>query len=515
MGRVNQNRADLDLPPLSPALTSRNPAAWLAVFGPGAIIASLTIGTGELVFSSRAGVLFGYDILWLFLLTCVLKWTLVFTAARHMVLSGAHPFERYMHLPGPRGWFPLLLVLMLVVSIPVWVGFLAGVLGTLPMHYLGMDSHLWGALAVVLVTLVALGGGYTALERVQLLIVGVLLFAVTLSMVFLGPDWGGLLEGLLVPSALEYPSWLPAAYPDIAARPVWVETATYVGVIGGGAYDYLAYVSFVRHKSWGLSGGSAVESGDLQRLADASGSEEGVLRGWIRAPLIDCSVSFLVVLVFSVVFVASGKIVLAVQQKIPDSSNLLNLQEEFLTQLHPWLLPLYVVGALLALLGTIYGTLEVGPTIAVEALRALRQTTDDRVLARARRWSVLWASGGGLVVLAWSYAYTQAGEGRPPALVAIITPANLFTGVLACGFVCLLSPWTDRRFLPRPWRMPSVLVLLNLVAGLFFLALGAKGYWDFAEKRFAGFGGGWLGLPALLLTVAIGWMGAWWLARKR
>ena len=48
------------------------------------------------------------------------------------------------------------------------------------------------------------------------------------------------------------------------------------------------------------------------------------------------------------------------------------------------------------------------------------------------------AMPGGLVVLAWSYAYTQAGEGRPPALVAIITPANLFTGVLACGFVCLL-----------------------------------------------------------------------------
>ena len=82
------------IPPLAPVLRGVNPARWIAVFGPGAIIASLTIGTGELIFSSRAGALFGYDILWLFLLTCALKWVLVFSSARHMVVSGVHPFER-------------------------------------------------------------------------------------------------------------------------------------------------------------------------------------------------------------------------------------------------------------------------------------------------------------------------------------------------------------------------------------------------------------------------------------
>jgi Mn2+/Fe2+ NRAMP family transporter len=44
----------------------RRPWEWLTVFGPGAIIASLTIGTGELVFSSRGGAIFGYRILFLF-----------------------------------------------------------------------------------------------------------------------------------------------------------------------------------------------------------------------------------------------------------------------------------------------------------------------------------------------------------------------------------------------------------------------------------------------------------------
>src|SRR3712207_7432601 len=36
----------------------------LTFFGPGAIIASLTIGSGETVFATRVGAVFGYAVLW-------------------------------------------------------------------------------------------------------------------------------------------------------------------------------------------------------------------------------------------------------------------------------------------------------------------------------------------------------------------------------------------------------------------------------------------------------------------
>ena len=35
------------------ALRSRNPLAWIRFFGPGAIVASVTVGSGEIVFPSR------------------------------------------------------------------------------------------------------------------------------------------------------------------------------------------------------------------------------------------------------------------------------------------------------------------------------------------------------------------------------------------------------------------------------------------------------------------------------
>jgi hypothetical protein len=92
----------------------------LTIFGPGAVIASLTIGSGELIFSSRGGALFGYRLLFFFFMILAFKWVLVFASARHMVLTGAHPFERWMELPGPRGWFPTVFFLLAILCFPIW-----------------------------------------------------------------------------------------------------------------------------------------------------------------------------------------------------------------------------------------------------------------------------------------------------------------------------------------------------------------------------------------------------------
>ncbi|MHC4596717.1 MAG: hypothetical protein ACYS19_17455, partial [Planctomycetota bacterium] len=84
-------------------------------------------------------------------------------------------------------------------------------------------------------------------------------------------------------------------------------------------------------------------------------------------------------------------------------------------------------------------------------------------------------------------------------LLAILTPANLFTGVLGCGLFCLMNLWMDRRFLPKALRLPAWLWLLNLVSGFVFLGLGLKGYWD-DQSRWYAIGS----LSAMLLVAAAG-----------
>ena len=514
------------IPPLPESLLSPNPARWVAIFGPGAIMASLTIGTGELIFSSRGGAIFGYRILFLFVVISLLKWVLVYSTARHMVLTGAHPFERWLALPGPRGWLPAVMFVFAALCFPIWVSFHASVLGDLFAGLTGTKEslngatiHLWGAGILFAVVVLALSGGYTALERIQLLLVSTMLLAVMVSLLLLRPDWWQMLLGTVMPQPLEYPEWLlrdasPLAQ-KIAATPVWVEASVYVGVIGGASYDYLAYTSFLRNKGWGVAGlagsdasqGRVSSTGILQDgLQSPSPEILAAARPWLRAPMIDCAISFLIVVVFSAVFVASGAVVLGPQQQIPGDGGFLEHQAQFVTELHPWLYPLYVVGTILTMLGTLYGTLEVAPPILAESFRLLRATAVTKEeTQRLRRAGILWSGIGALAVLAVSFVYQlQSGDDRPPGLTNLLTPASLFTGVLSCGIICLLNPWMDR-VLPKPFRLPMVLRLANWVAGLVFLVVGLRAYWQLG------------GLKAILIlggTVAVGCAVAAFIGRR-
>ena len=480
-----------------------NPLDWFRVFGPGAVIASLTIGAGELIFSSRGGALFGYRLLWFFALVLVLKWVLVFGSARHIVLTGAHPFQRWMELPGPRGWLPLVFLLLALPCFPIWVCFHAGTVGTLVSWLAGTEgllhgaAHLcWGGLILAGVLFLIFTGGYARLERMQIAITILMVAAVVLSLFWLKPDWAEFVKGLLWPRLFHYPAWV-AAYPDIAERPVWVETVTYVGIIGGSGYDYLAYASYLRDKGWGQAGRGVADAALIEAVAR---DESHPNRAWVRACWMDCTLSFLAVFVFTAVFVACGAIVLGPQGKVPSGTNLLALQAEFVTPIFPGMKWVYFGGAFLAMFGTLYGTIEVAPTILRELLIASDLALRSKAIANSRTWSVVWVGAGGLLLLTGNIVYAVVAQAKqPPGLVALLTPANLFTGVLACGIICLLNVWMDRRFLPAPLRMNWFLGLLNFAGGCGFLFLGLKGYWDL---------GGWKPWAILSGTLAVGWVAA-------
>lgn len=482
---MNETPQQLEPRAPSPALASRNPVAWLAVFGPGAIIASLTIGTGELIFSTRGGALFGYRILFLFVLISVLKWGLVLASARHIILTGVHPYRRMVSLPGPRGWFPISLLLLTAIAMPIWVSFHSGVLGNFTgwltgtrESWQGTAEYAWGVMILLGVLVLSARGSYTVLERVQMVIVGLLVVCAGITLVLYNPDWLEMLKGAFIPQAYEYPDWIKTSESlrSIAQRPVWVETTTYVGVIGGAGFDYMAYTSFLRSTRWGWAGVGEPDDAMLARMAE---DPSHVARQWLRAPLVDCTVSFIIIVAFSAVFVASGVVVLGPEHEVPTEARLLDLQARFVTNIHPWLLPIYVGGAFLTMLGTLYGTIEIGQVILTEINRAVHPGVTDEQERRLRRIALLWCGFGALLTLAYSAYYTwSGGSERPRLLLALLTPVNLFTGVLSCGLFCFLLLWMERRFLPRALRMHWGLAVLNGISGLIFIALASLGFWN-------------------------------------
>lgn len=119
-----------DLFPTPPdRLTSLKLRNILSFVGPGLIIASVTIGSGELVWASRGGAVFGYQLLWCFLLAGLFKAVQVYVGARHFTLTGEHPMVSWKLIPGPRLWFPLMIALPTILVMPIAFSSISEILG--------------------------------------------------------------------------------------------------------------------------------------------------------------------------------------------------------------------------------------------------------------------------------------------------------------------------------------------------------------------------------------------------
>src|SRR5947199_10334730 len=119
-----------------------------------------------------------------------------------------------MELPGPRGWFPLVFLLLALVCFPIWVSFHSGTIGTLLSWLAGTERSLhggahfvWGIVVLGVVLALAFSGGYTALERVQLAIVILMLLCVAVSLMVVKTDCLVFLRGFVWPRSLVDVVW--------------------------------------------------------------------------------------------------------------------------------------------------------------------------------------------------------------------------------------------------------------------------------------------------------------------
>ena len=70
----------LRYPEQDPKLASKRFLDLASIVGPGFILASVTIGNGEVFQATRGGAVFGYTILWTFVLGAIFKATVTYAA---------------------------------------------------------------------------------------------------------------------------------------------------------------------------------------------------------------------------------------------------------------------------------------------------------------------------------------------------------------------------------------------------------------------------------------------------
>ena len=80
----------------------------LAYLGPGIILASSIVGSGELIAATTVGAQAGFVLLWLIVIGCVIKVAAQIEIGRSTLTWGRTPLQAFDSVPGPRlagrGW---------------------------------------------------------------------------------------------------------------------------------------------------------------------------------------------------------------------------------------------------------------------------------------------------------------------------------------------------------------------------------------------------------------------------
>jgi Mn2+/Fe2+ NRAMP family transporter len=174
--------------------------------GPGAVVTAAFVGPGTVTACSRAGVGFGYSLLWAVAASTGAAIVLQEMSARLGVLSG-RDLASVLRDKARAPWLRAAVIVLVGGAVGVGcaafeggnlAGGAAGLRLVFPMSDL-RSTLVVGAVAVYLL----LRGGYRFLERVLIGLVAVMGVTFLLTALLCRPIWGSVLQGILVPSVPE------------------------------------------------------------------------------------------------------------------------------------------------------------------------------------------------------------------------------------------------------------------------------------------------------------------------
>jgi Mn2+/Fe2+ NRAMP family transporter len=393
--------------------------------GPGAIVASATIGAGETVLAVRVGAWGGYDLLWLILLAAVTKSFLtLYLLGRYAVMSGETVADRLVNFPGPRGWVLWTVLVLEALVAPLVFVVIAVPCGQLMSQVLAAAGvtipYKWLALGFVSLAIgVGMVQRYGTLEKSQMIVCSILLVGTVSATVLVGPNLVEIIKGILgfggVPP---YPDWLP---PEISSRSQLLEMVSVFGYAGSIPMNYVVYSNWVLIKGWTISRSSRSRA-ELSRGL-------GPLR-W------DVGFNAILVLVVTGAFMIAGAAILRPLHRIPDGFDLLNEQTHIFAQISPLMVPLYYVTILTAL----WGTLNALPEIYVRGAHSFLCQLLSRDLDYGKFMKIFAVT---MLGLTWLFIWTET---TPIFMIDLVA---LFSTNIGVGIVCVAALWLDHQLPPE------------------------------------------------------------------
>jgi Mn2+/Fe2+ NRAMP family transporter len=377
--------------------------------GPGLILAASIVGTGELINTTSLGAKAGFGLLWLILLSCIIKVFVQVELGRYAITHGRTTLEAFDSLPGPRlgaSWL-CWLWLMMTLTTQAQIAAMEGTVGQAAhMAFPGASQamadgagrvvaawgpyladhqeHIWAGLTTLAAILLLLSGGYRRLERITtVLVAAVTLFTVASVLILQFTTFRITASDV----ASGFHSVVPAGALALAFSAF--------GITGVGASELVAYPYWCIEKGYARYAGARSDDPGWAHRA----------RGWIRVMQLDAWFSMVIFTVATVAFYFLGAAVLHPQKLNPKGAEMIPiLSRMYLQPLRgtplDWMRPFTRVGFLLGAWAVLFKTLYV-------ATAANSRLTAD-FLHRAGVWQPAGPAGRERMIKIFCIVYPSA-----------------------------------------------------------------------------------------------------------
>jgi len=354
---------------LSPGAVEAPPASLpsaLRRIGPGIVLASAIVGSGELIATTTLGAQVGFAALWIVLVSCAIKPVVQGELGRYTIVTGKTGLDGFNGVPGPRlgvSWLVWAWALTVTLTLLQVGGMYGGVGQVLHVLWPAVTVNLWVAICLAITLGVLLGGGYARIERFAMVKVGLF----TLLTVFAA------LVLLRRPGAVSMQD--VASGLSMTLPPAGLVTAIAVfGITGVGATELVMY------PYW------CVEKGYARFVGPREATPEWAARarGWIRVMHLDILCSMVIYTMATVAFYLLGAGVLHRMGAIPAARDTVAVLSQIYTQtLGGWALWVFYTGVVVTLYGTIFAATAAHSRMMADLVRVLG--VYPREDARSRR----------------------------------------------------------------------------------------------------------------------------------
>ena len=354
---------------------------YLLFFGPGAIIASVTIGQGQLILGPQLGAWAGPRLLWLITIN-IASYIIAYLSCRYTLITGLNMMDVFS--TKLKGILNIIFILIMLIFVPIFAATIITSLGQSLAWMFGFGDYLiWGISFALLAAILAVAGRYRLLEYTQLIFVLILAIGAIVSVAMI-PNLN-LAE--IVPHFFtigdfpEYPQWVIDM--GEATKPIPLLILGYVGTLTITIVTLVGYAGWVKVKGWGIFKDQKDPENLSRRLFSLfkkAGKVEYLPKDkkeirkaklLTKPILIDLSLAFIFVSIASAAYMIAGYYLLGPRHELPTDIDLLKKQAIIFSNIASWLKPLYQISVFFALFGTIYGGFEAASRMLYETSKNL------------------------------------------------------------------------------------------------------------------------------------------------